>query len=108
MGVMQLDEEATANAIAESDETNNVDGKIGYYAMAAETSISAGTWEAARAASNVALSAAQHIADGARSAFALCRPPGHHAERGDAMGFCLFNNIAHGKRTPIKYSRCVW
>jgi len=42
-------------------------GRLGYYAMAAETSISAGSWEAARAAADVALTAATHLNRGARS-----------------------------------------
>ena len=61
-------------------------GKLGYYAMAGETSISAGTWEAARAAS--------HVEKGARAAFALCRPPGHHAARDLYGGYCFLNNAA--------------
>src|SRR5450631_1499254 len=54
-------------------------GKLGYYAMAAETSISAGSWQAACAAADVALTAADLLYRGASAAFALCRPPGHHA-----------------------------
>jgi acetoin utilization deacetylase AcuC-like enzyme len=69
-------------------------GKLGYYAMAGETSISAGTWEAARAAADVAVTAASHIQRGARGAFALCRPPGHHAARDLYGGYCFLNNAA--------------
>ena len=69
-------------------------GKLGYYAMAGETSISAGSWEAARAATDVALSAADRIRAGARAAFALCRPPGHHAARDLYGGYCFLNNAA--------------
>jgi acetoin utilization deacetylase AcuC-like enzyme len=72
----------------------HVDGQLGYYAMAAETSISAGTWSAALAAANVALTAALQLKDGARSAFALCRPPGHHAARDLFGGYCFLNNAA--------------
>jgi acetoin utilization deacetylase AcuC-like enzyme len=71
-----------------------ITGKLGYYAMAGETSISAGTWEAAQAASDVALTAARLVAGGARSAFALCRPPGHHAARDLYGGYCFLNNAA--------------
>src|ERR1039457_3156271 len=53
---------------------NGIAGRLGYYAMAGETSISAGTWEAASAAVDVALSGASGLRDGARAAFALCRP----------------------------------
>jgi len=72
----------------------DIDGRIGYYAMAAETSISAGTWEAASASANVALTAQNAIADGADSAFALCRPPGHHAASDLFGGYCFLNNAA--------------
>jgi acetoin utilization deacetylase AcuC-like enzyme len=69
-------------------------GRLGYYAMAGETSISAGTWEAARAAADVAVTAAGHLQRGARGAFALCRPPGHHAARDLYGGYCFLNNAA--------------
>jgi acetoin utilization deacetylase AcuC-like enzyme len=69
-------------------------GRLGYYAMAAETSISAGTWEAAQAAADVAITAAGHLQRGARGAFALCRPPGHHAARDLYGGYCFLNNAA--------------
>ena len=73
---------------------NGIAGKLGYYAMAGETSISAGTWEAARAAADVAVTAASHVEKGARAAFALCRPPGHHAARDLYGGYCFLNNAA--------------
>jgi acetoin utilization deacetylase AcuC-like enzyme len=73
---------------------NNITGKLGYYAMAGETSICQGTWEAASAAADVALSAASRISGGARGAFALCRPPGHHAARDLYGGYCFLNNAA--------------
>jgi acetoin utilization deacetylase AcuC-like enzyme len=69
-------------------------GRLGYYAMAGETSISAGTWEAARAAADVALTAAERLRRGERAAFALCRPPGHHAARDLYGGYCFLNNAA--------------
>ena len=72
----------------------DVEGRLGYYALAAETSIAEGTWEAARAAADVALTAASLVAEGARAAFALCRPPGHHAARDMYGGYCFLNNAA--------------
>jgi acetoin utilization deacetylase AcuC-like enzyme len=72
----------------------SIAGRLGYYAMAGETSISAGTWEAARAAADVAVTAAGHLQRGARGAFALCRPPGHHAARDLYGGYCFLNNAA--------------
>ena len=57
----------------------DVESRLGTFAFDAGTPIMKGTWEAARAAANVALSAAEAIRSGERSAFALTRPPGHHA-----------------------------
>ena len=73
---------------------DDVEGKLGYYAMAAETSINNGTWEAARASADVALTAQQVIHEGASAAFALCRPPGHHAAADLFGGYCFINNAA--------------
>lgn len=72
----------------------DIDGRIGYYAMASETSISDGTWEAAQASCDVALTAQAEIAKGADAAFALCRPPGHHAAADMFGGYCFINNAA--------------
>jgi acetoin utilization deacetylase AcuC-like enzyme len=69
-------------------------GRLGYYALAAETSITEGTWVAARAAADVALTAADLLAEGDPAAFALCRPPGHHAARDLFGGYCFLNNTA--------------
>jgi acetoin utilization deacetylase AcuC-like enzyme len=72
----------------------HIEGKMGYYAMALETSISEGTWPAARASANVALTAQAQLRDGKESAFALCRPPGHHAAGDLYGGYCFINNAA--------------
>ena len=72
----------------------SITGQLGYYAMAGETSIGAGTWEAAAAAADVALTGAEHLVAGHRSAFALCRPPGHHAATDLYGGYCFLNNAA--------------
>jgi acetoin utilization deacetylase AcuC-like enzyme len=60
----------------------------------ADNPLSAGTWDAAWGAVEATLAAADHVAGEGRTAFAAVRPPGHHAERATAMGFCFFNNIA--------------
>jgi acetoin utilization deacetylase AcuC-like enzyme len=61
----------------------------------ADTAVSPGTWEAALAAAGCAITAAERVLDGpSATAFALTRPPRHHASAGRAMGFCYFNNVA--------------
>jgi acetoin utilization deacetylase AcuC-like enzyme len=67
---------------------------MGLFSMDAGTPLTAGTWTAARAGADCALSAAQVVADGARSAFALTRPPGHHAGADFFGGYCFLNNAA--------------
>ncbi|MDJ0958613.1 MAG: histone deacetylase family protein [Arenicellales bacterium] len=73
---------------------DHINGKMGYYAMASETSFSPGTWEAAFAAVNVALTGAELVNAGESAVFALCRPPGHHAARDMFGGYCFLNNAA--------------
>lgn len=72
----------------------NIDGKVGYYSHASETAITGGTWAAALSSAASAQSAQRHVAAGARSAFALCRPPGHHATADQYGGYCFLNNAA--------------
>ena len=71
-----------------------INGAMGYYAFDAGTPIVEGTWEAAFAAARCALTAAELVAAGERSAYALCRPPGHHAARGSYGGYSYLNNAA--------------
>ena len=75
-------------------EPDYIDGKLGYYAMAVETAITSGTWEAAQSSAAVAQTAQELISDGAKTAFALCRPPGHHAGADLYGGYCFLNNAA--------------
>ncbi|WP_224824794.1 histone deacetylase family protein [Cognatishimia sp. MH4019] len=71
-----------------------IEGKVGYYALASETTVSEGTWEAALASKDVALTATELVLDGQRAAFGLCRPPGHHAASDQFGGYCFLNNAA--------------
>lgn len=69
-------------------------GRAGYYIMDLSACIVAGTYNAALASANCALSAAQHVMDNFSAAFALCRPPGHHAGKDYAAGYCFINNAS--------------
>lgn len=66
----------------------------GYYCIDTFTPLTRHAYTAARSAVNCALSAAQEILKGRRLAYALVRPPGHHAEKRSFGGFCYFNNSA--------------
>ena len=59
-----------------------------------DTVASSGSWEAALHSAGGAVHATERLLSEGGFAFCGLRPPGHHAERGQAMGFCLFNNVA--------------
>ena len=64
-------------------------------ALDPDTYTSPDSYEVALLAAGAAVDAVERVLGGShRAAVALVRPPGHHAERGRAMGFCLFNNVA--------------
>jgi acetoin utilization deacetylase AcuC-like enzyme len=75
-------------------EPDNFAAKMGLYSFDAGTPFTAGTWVAARAGAHCALSAAQQLVQGERAAFALSRPPGHHAGADFFGGYCFLNNAA--------------
>ncbi|MDB5374000.1 MAG: acetylpolyamine aminohydrolase [Belnapia sp.] len=85
---------ATADAIANgARRPAGIIGQSGWYTADTACPIGVGTWEASFAAAGVALAAAAEAAAG-RSAYALCRPPGHHAYAARAGGHCYLNNAA--------------
>jgi acetoin utilization deacetylase AcuC-like enzyme len=75
-------------------EPDNFAARMGLYSFDAGTPFTAGTWVAARAGAHCALSAAQRLLKGDRAAFALSRPPGHHAGADFFGGYCFLNNAA--------------
>lgn len=68
--------------------------RTGTFCFDTMTGVGRGTWEAARAAVDAALTAADLVHGGARAAYACCRPPGHHVTRGAYGGSCYLNNAA--------------
>jgi acetoin utilization deacetylase AcuC-like enzyme len=75
-------------------EPTHAAGRAGYWGLDSAAPLVAGTYPAARAAVDVALTAADIVLGGAVVAYGLCRPPGHHAARSMYGGYCFFNNAA--------------
>ncbi len=72
----------------------------------ADNPLSSGTWTAALAAVECALRGCDWaVAEPGRTAFVAVRPPGHHAERDTAMGFCYFNTIAVAAEYLLRHHR---
>lgn len=71
-----------------------LEDRAGYFCSDTFTPLTRNCFSAARDAANVALTAASLISNSEQFAYALCRPPGHHAERRIYGGFCYFNNSA--------------
>jgi acetoin utilization deacetylase AcuC-like enzyme len=75
-------------------EPSPVAARLGWWCFETTTPITSGTYQAARSAVDVALSAAAAVVGGERVAYGLCRPPGHHAATSLYGGYCFFNNAA--------------
>ncbi len=72
----------------------NFSARMGLFSYDAGSPLTSGTWVAARSGADCALAAADHVLLGARSAFVLSRPPGHHAGADFFGGYCFLNNAA--------------
>jgi acetoin utilization deacetylase AcuC-like enzyme len=75
-------------------EPESILGQLGYFIGDGCVPITPTTWDAVQDSAFVALTAQKLIAGGEKSAFALCRPPGHHASSRLSAGYCYLNNAA--------------
>ncbi len=73
---------------------DNFAARMGLFSYDAGSPLTSGTWVAARMGADCALSAAQQLVKGVGAAFALSRPPGHHAGADFFGGYCFLNNAA--------------
>ncbi len=90
--------------VREIEEAAPLDGMI---QIDADTSMSAGTLEAAQRAAGAAILAVDEVVGRkVANAFVASRPPGHHAEKAKAMGFCFFNNAAIAARHAQRVHGC--
>ena len=69
-------------------------GRLGYWCFETMTPIVPGTYDAARAAVDVALTTSDLVLAGESTAYGLCRPPGHHSPHSAFGGYCFFNSAA--------------
>ncbi len=73
-------------------EPKDIHGQLGWWMTDTSTPLTEGSWDAAYWSAQCAVEAAEEIMADRRAAYALCRPPGHHAMRDCSNGFCFFNN----------------
>jgi acetoin utilization deacetylase AcuC-like enzyme len=89
-------------SMGDAPEPRSPEGAIGYWCFDTATPIVAGTWAAARAAVDVALTASDAVLGGEPAAYGLCRPPGHHVARAMFGGYCFLNNAAIVAETLVR------
>jgi acetoin utilization deacetylase AcuC-like enzyme len=91
----------TASAVARVRD-NIPSPNDGYFPLDGDTSLNSHSWKAALRAAGAAVAATDAVIKGEiENAFCAIRPPGHHARPSEAMGFCLFNNIAIAARHAL-------
>ncbi len=86
---------ASVQGLQQRLEAEQMAGGPSHFYIDPDTAMNAYSWDAALRAAGAAVAATDAVIDGKlENAFCAIRPPGHHAMREKAMGFCLFNNIA--------------
>lgn len=83
----------------------DIEAQVGYYGTDTFTPLNRNVWPAARGAVDCAVTAAQSLFEGFELAYALVRPPGHHAERRVYGGFCYLNNAAVAAHYLSRFGR---
>ena len=84
---------------------DRIDARLGQYSFDASSPIAEGTWEGAYWGAQTALTGLDAVLAGERSAFALCRPPGHHAGADYLGGYCYLNNAAIAAQAAVDAGR---
>ncbi|HWH17712.1 MAG TPA: histone deacetylase family protein [Allosphingosinicella sp.] len=85
---------------------DRIDARLGQYSYDASTPIAEGTWTSAYWGAQSTLSALDAVLAGERTAFALCRPPGHHCGADYMGGYCYLNNAAIAAKAAITAGKC--
>ena len=84
---------------------SRIDALLGQFSFDTSTPIASGTWDAAYWSAQTALAATRAVLGGGRSAFALCRPPGHHCGRDYLGGYSYLSNAAIAAEEAIAAGR---
>jgi acetoin utilization deacetylase AcuC-like enzyme len=94
--------------VREPNALRGILGEAGRYLADGSAAVGEHTWTAAYWGAQSAIAATQAVLSGDSSAYALCRPPGHHTRRDAAGGFCYINNAAiAAELLREKYKRVV-